>query len=160
VVRLAWGVMTYVTSEARQELLETIGQAIDEINVALAALGAAYEALDERSGDRLEEQLFRPTQAAYAKAKRTHAGFAQRYSLQGRDFASASSGLPSQGVKGFLENAREALEEADGILSELQDSMMPVEVGDPELRAGLADVRETLAPLPAAAERASSLFGR
>jgi hypothetical protein len=34
--------------------------------------------------------------------------------------------------------------EADHVLAELQDSMMPVEVGDAELRAGLAEVRELL----------------
>jgi hypothetical protein len=152
--------MTYAASEARQELLETIEQSIDEINVALAALGAAYEALDERSADALEETLFRPTQSAYARARRTHDGFAQRFDLTSRPARTAGAGLPSQGVKGFLENARDALEEADGILAELQDSMMPVEVGDPELRSGLAEVRETLAPLPDAASRALSRFGR
>jgi hypothetical protein len=31
--------------------------------------------------------------------------------------------------------------EADGDLAQLQDSMIPVEVGDAELRAGLAEVR-------------------
>lgn len=36
------------------------------------------------------------------------------------------------------------MQEADEILIELQDSMAPVEVGDPELRAGLQDVRKLL----------------
>ena len=84
-------------------------------------------------------------QAAYGRAQRTHAGFAERHGLPGRAFAAASAGLPSQGARGFVEQTADALEEADGILAELQDSMMPVEVGDAELRAGLAEVRELIA---------------
>jgi hypothetical protein len=38
--------------------------------------------------------------------------------------------------------------------------MRPVEVGDPELRAGLAAVRELAAPLPERARRFVSLYGR
>ena len=56
--------MAYASKEARQDLLDTIADAIDEVAVALAALGAAYEQLDERSADELEEQLFRPVQVA------------------------------------------------------------------------------------------------
>ena len=36
--------MTYVSAEARQELLDTIADAIDELATALAALGAAFAA--------------------------------------------------------------------------------------------------------------------
>ena len=73
--------MAYVSAEARQELLDTIADAIDELGVALAALGEAYEQLDERTADTLEEQLFRPVQTAYGRAQRTHSGFAQRFGL-------------------------------------------------------------------------------
>jgi hypothetical protein len=38
--------------------------------------------------------------------------------------------------------------------------MRPVEVGDPELRAGLADVRELLSDLRSRSRRFVSLFGR
>jgi hypothetical protein len=152
--------MAYVTREAREQLLSTIAEATEEIGIAVAALGAAYEQLDEAGGDRLEEQLFRPVQAAYGRAQRTHAGFAERHGLPGRAFASASAGLPSQGVRGFVEHAAEALEEADAILAELQDSMRPVEVGDAELRAGLASVRELIAEPPQRARRFLSLLGR
>jgi hypothetical protein len=152
--------MAYVAREARQELLDTVAEATDEIAVALAALGAAYEQLDENSADRLEERLFRPVQVAYGRAKRTHAGFADRHGLEGRAFKEATSGLPSQGVKGFLDRALEAVAEADLILSELQDSMRPVEVGDAELRAGLAEVRELIADLPGRGREFVRTFGR
>ena len=153
--------MAYGTHEARQELLGAIARAIDEIAVALAALGAAYEQLDERTADRLEEELFRPVQVAYGRLKRTHAAFAQRHGLPARKFAPAAApGLPSQGVRGFLDRAQEAVEAADGILSELQDSMRPVEVGDPQLRAGLADVRALLGDLAVRARELVRVLGR
>jgi hypothetical protein len=152
--------MAYITSQARRELLETVAEAIDELSVALATLGAAYEQLDEQSADRLEELLFRPVQAAHGRAQRTHAGFAQRHGLEGRRFEQAAAGLPSQGVKGFLERADEAVGEADAILADLQDSMRPVEVGDPELRAGLAAVRELLAGVRAQGREFLRTFGR
>jgi hypothetical protein len=152
--------MAYVTREAREELLATVAEATEEIGAALAALGAAYEQLDEQSGDRLEAELFRPVQVAYGRARRTHAGFADRHGLPGRTFEPASVGLPSQGVRGFVEHATDALVQADGILAELQDSMRPVEVGDAELRAGLAEVRELIAAPPERARRFLSLLGR
>jgi hypothetical protein len=152
--------MTYATEEARRELLDVVAEATEQIGVALAALGAAYEQLDEQSGDRLEEELFRPVQVAYGRARRTHSGFAERHGLPGRAFEPASAGLPSQGVKGFLERALEGVEDAEGTLVDLQDSMRPVEVGDAELRAGLAEVRALLGELPERLHRFQSRFGR
>src|SRR5215210_8050853 len=130
--------MTYVARNARQDLLDAVGEAIDELDMAVTALGAAHEQLDDASAERLEDELFRPVQLAYGRARRAHAGFAARHGLPGHDAGTASSGLPSQGARGFLARGVDATQEADSILSVLQDSMMPVEVGDPELRAGLA----------------------
>jgi len=152
--------MAYATAEARQDLLDTIAAATDDIGVALAALGGAYEQLDDQSGDRLESELFRPVQLAYGRARATHSGFAQRTGLPAREFKPATAGHPSQGVKGFIDAATHALREADGKLAELQDSMLPVEVGDPELRAALAGVRELIGDLPSRARRFVSTFGR
>jgi hypothetical protein len=152
--------MAYVTREARQELLDTVAEATDRIAAALAAIGAAYEQLDEASADRLEEQLFRPVQLTYGRARRTHNGFAERYDLPLRDFEPAVPGVPSTGVAGFLDDAIDAMQHADDILTELQDSLSPVEVGDAELRAGLADVRERLGELPERATVFMRTFGR
>ena len=152
--------MTYVAGEARQELLDTLGEAIDEIADSLAALGAAYEQLGTVPADRLEEELFRPVQAAYGRAKRTHAGFAQRQGLPGREFAPANPGLPSTGIRGFVDEAVASAGAADAVLAELQDSMMPVEVGDAELRAGLAEVRELLGAVPGRAREFVRTLGR
>ena len=152
--------MSYSAAQARQELLDAIAESIDEIAVALAALGGAYELLDESTADTLEEQLFRPVQLAYGRAKRTHAGFAERHGLSTRTFATADSGLPSHGVAGFVEQAGEAAARADELIAALQDSLMPVEVGDTELRAGLADVRSLLGELPPHATAFMRTLGR
>jgi hypothetical protein len=152
--------MAYVAREARQQLLDTVAEATDEMGAALAALGAAYEQLDEQSADRLEEELFRPVQTAYGRAQRTHAGFAERHGLTGRKFEPAVPGHPSQGVRGYLERAVEAVDEADILLAELQDSMRPVEVGDIELRAGLAQVRELVGDLRGRAREFVRTLGR
>jgi len=152
--------MAYDTAEARQELLDDIAAAIDAIGRALGALGSAYEQLDEQSADRLEAELFRPVQAAYGRAQRTHAGFAERMGLPGRTFSPATPRAASHGVKGFLEIAVDAADEGDETLAELQDSMRPVEVGDPELRAGLAGVRELMASVRERAREFERVFGR
>ena len=152
--------MAYVTNEARQDLLDGIADAIDEIGEALAALGAAYEQLDEHTADRLEAELFRPIQVAYGRAQRTHAGFAERYGLPGRTFLPGTPGVASQGVKSFLETAVDAVADADIVLAELQDSMRPVEVGDAELRAGLAEVRELVGALRGRARELVRTLGR
>jgi len=152
--------MTYVSSEARQSLLDMLADAVDDLGEALAALGEAYEQLDERNADRLEEELFQPVQAAYGRAKRTHAGFAERAGLPGRTFQPAAEGLPSVGVRGFVDRTVDAVADADAELSELQDSMLPVEVGDPELRAGLAEVRELVANVRSRAREFARTLGR
>jgi hypothetical protein len=152
--------MAYSTAEARQQLLEDLAGAVDQIAVALAALGAAYELLDEHTADRLEEELFRPVQLAYGRAQRTHAGFADRYRLAGRAFEPPADLRPSRGARDIVETGVEAIAEADHLLSEIQDSMMPVEVGDAELRAGLAATRELVAPLPGRARELLRVLGR
>jgi hypothetical protein len=153
--------MAYDSGEARRELLDVIGDATDRLALALAAIGAAYEQLDDATADRLEEALFRPVQLAYGRSRRTFNAFASRYGLPLRDFEPAlPGGVASQGVKVFVERAVDAVADADDILSELQDSMRPVEVGDPELRAGLAEVRELLGAIRAQAREFVRVLGR
>jgi hypothetical protein len=134
--------MVQTTAEARQELLEAVAAATEELGSALASLGAAYEQLDEHSADELEQELFRPVQLAYGRARRIHTEFAGRYGLTSRQFEATSPGLASIGAKGFIENAVAAVGRADNDLATLQDSLLPVDVGDPELRAALAELRE------------------
>ena len=135
-------------ADARQDLLDALAEAIGELGLALVTLGEAYELLDEQNGDRMEEQLFRPMQVTYGRAKRTYSGFAERHGLAAREFEPSAAGRAGQSAREAMDAAIEASEEADHLLVEIQDSMMPVEVGDAPLRAGLAEIRELVGPLP------------
>ena len=152
--------MAYTTAEARQELLDTVAGAANELGLASACLAEAYEQLDEDSGDRLEEDCFRPVQIAYGRAKRADTEFADRHGLQPAVFEQQPTGLPSQGAAAFIERAVEAVGAADRTLAGLQDSMLPVEAGDQELRAGLKSIREPLGSLPAKARQFLRGLGR
>jgi hypothetical protein len=151
--------VTYTATEARKELLGEVAGAIGELSRAIAAVGEAYDAVDERMADRIEAELFKPLQGAYASATRTYAGFASRSGLPPRKFAPAPQPAP-HGVRELVEAAVDDSAHAEQILADLQDSMAPVEVGDPDLRAGLADVRRRLGELPAQADRLISVLGR
>jgi hypothetical protein len=152
--------MTYASAEARQSLLEAVAAAGDRLGAALALLGTAYDQLDERTADRLEEELFRPVQTAYGRIQRVHGDFAGRHGLAPHTFAAGSGGLPSEGVKALLQRALAEVDGADHELGELQDTMLPVEVGDPELRAGLAEVRTLLDHERARGRELLRTFGR
>ena len=60
----------------------------------------------------------------------------------------------------MIERAAEAVEGADGAIAGLQDSMLPVEVGDQELRAGLSEARALIDRVPALAHRFVRTVGR
>ena len=152
--------MAYTNAQARQQLLDTVAEAIDELSSALASLGEAYERLDEHTAERLEQELFRPVQVAYGRAQRTHAEFADRAKLPRRVFEPANPGAPSQGVKGLIDGALDAVGRADATLATLQDSMLPVEVGDADLRAGLQEVRSLIGPLRGRARELLRTLGR
>jgi phage shock protein A len=152
--------VAYRAAEARQQLLDDVATAADQLALSVAALTEAYEELDEQTADHLESELFRPAQLAYGRLRRTHSEFAERYSLPGRTFERSSGGQHSGDPRVYVDRAVEAIESADQILAELQDSMMPVEVGDRELREGLSETRETIAELPGKARRLMRAQGR
>jgi hypothetical protein len=152
--------MAYSNAEARRQLLDALAEAIEDIGLALACLGEAYEQVDEASGDRLEELLFRPVQAGYGRAQRTYSEFAERHGLPHRTFGPRSAGLASQGAKALIERAVDAAGRAGQSIAALQDSMLPVEFGDAELRAGLSEVRVLLDDVRARARELLRTLGR
>lgn len=151
--------MGYTTEEGRTQILDDAAAAVHQLSIAMAALGEAYEHLDEQAGDRMEEQLFRPLQSASGQLKRTLAEFAQRAGLPGRDFPAATPPAPED-PRASLEHAADAMQAADDLLAELQDSLLPVEVGDRELRSGLSGARSLIAPLPEACDQFVRTLGR
>jgi hypothetical protein len=152
--------MAITALEAKTQILDDLAGATDQVALALACLGEAYEQLDVGTADRLEAELFRPAQKAYGRGKRTHAQFAERVGLPTREFESPSAGLSSQGVKAFVQRAVIAAADADRRIAELQDSMLPIESGDAELRTGLNEVRELLGEIPGPAGRFLRTLGR
>ena len=152
--------MAVSAAEARGRILADLAGAIAQLGFGTSCLGEAYELLDEATADRLEQELFRPLQKAYGRAKRTQSGFAERFGLEAPALTSASPGLASQGVKVFVTRAVTAAGEADHRIAELQDSMLPIDAGDAELRAGLAEVRGLLDGVPGASSAFLRTLGR
>jgi hypothetical protein len=140
--------MAYAASEARQQLLDTLAEATDELGSPLACLAEAYDNLDVHNAHRLEQELFRPAQAAYGRAELSHAEFADRHGLPGRTFEQQLAGVSPTGATGFIQRAVEAIGEADRAHTRLQDSMLPVEVSGAAVRSGLAEVRDRYADFP------------
>src|SRR3954469_18398647 len=118
--------MALTALEARTQIVDDLALALDQLALAVACLGEAHELLDDATAERLESELFRPVQKAYGRGKRTRTGFAQRFGLEVREVDSPSPGLPSQGVKSFVDRAVAASSEADTRIAELQDSMLPI----------------------------------
>lgn len=146
--------------EARGQILDELGVAVERIALAVACLTEAYEHLAVTSADRLEAELFRPAQKAFGRAKRTHSQFAERTGSPAGRFEQPSAGRRSQGVTAFVERAVVAAVEADHLIADLQDTMLPTEFGDPELRSGLSEIRASLDALPAAARGFLRTLGR
>lgn len=152
--------MPISTLEARTRILDELAEAVDRIALALACLGEAFELVSVTSADRLESELYMPVQKAYGRGKRTYTQFAERWSLEARELVTPAPGRPSQGAKAFVERAVIAAAEGDRAIADLQDSMLPIESGDAELRSGLTEARELLEPLPIAAREYLRTLGR
>jgi hypothetical protein len=146
--------------EARTQILDDLAAALDQLGLAVACLNEAYEQLAVDAADSLEAELYRPVQRAYGRGKRTHAQFAERFRLPGDTFEPPSPGAKSQTVRDLVQRMAAAIADADRRIAELQDSMLPIEAGDAELRTGLNEVRELLKRVPRAAGQFLRTLGR
>jgi hypothetical protein len=152
--------VAYTTIEGRERLLTALADAIDEVGAVLAYVGAAYEQLDDQSADRLEEDLFGPVQRAYGRAKRTHSEFAARHGLVPRSIPAPAEPPGSIGGRELIEQAAATAQRVNEALATLQDDQALVEVGDVELRSGVAAVREGIGGVPHAATEILRTLGR
>ena len=152
--------MAVTLQESRERILGDLASAENQLALASACLSEAYELLTVAPADRLEAELFAPVQKAFGRCKRTASQFAERTGMEMVTAEPQLAGRPSQGVRSFVDRAVAASGEADLILAELQDSMLPIEAGDPELRSGLAEVRNLLAGLPTKAREFHRTLGR
>ena len=140
--------MAITTAEAHAQILDELAAAIDQLAIAAACLGEAYEDLDDATADRMEERLFRPVQKAFGRAKRTHSQFAGRVGMSPAAWQPPAIPSGTRGAKALIGRAVDCADAADRLLAELQDSMLPIESGDAELRAGLSEVRDLVGSLP------------
>ncbi len=152
--------MAITSTEARQQILDELAEAIERIGFAAARLGEAYEALSVGAADRLESELYMPVQRAFGRGRRAYTQYAERSGLAAGGFAPPQPGVPSAGARGWIEEAAAAAAEADIRVAELQDSEVAIEFGDPELRAGLSEVRSLLGGVPAATTAFMRTLGR
>jgi len=147
-------------AEARQQILDDLAAALDQLGLAVACVSEAFEQLAVDAADQLEAALYRPVQRAYGRGKRTHAQFAERVGVPGDTFEPPSAGPSSQSTRELIQKMAAAVTDADRRIAELQDSMLPIEAGDAELRSGLSEVRETLEKVPTAAALFLRTLGR
>jgi len=152
--------VAYDSAEARQELLQTIADAASHLGMSVGWLTLAYDHLDEATADELEEKLFGPVQKAYGRARRTHDGFAERFALSADPIQAGEPHAGNKQPRELITHATDEASHANSLLSELQDSMRPVEVGDAELRTGLADVRSLLGEVQSNARSLLGHLGR
>jgi hypothetical protein len=152
--------MAMTAHEARVRIRDDLAAAIDQLALAMACLSEAFEQLDVGTADALEAELFTPVRKALGRGKRTLSRFVDGHGLPAADVETHSPGRSSQSVQGFVERAVLAAAEADRIIAELQDSMLPIESGDAALRTGLSEVRELLDELPGAARQFLRTLGR
>ena len=139
--------MAITTAEARARILDELAAAIDQLATGAACLGEAYEQLDDATADRMEDALYRPLQKAFGRAKRTHSQFAERVGFSAAAWQPPAAPAGTRGAQALIERAVDSADEADRLLAELQDSMLPIESGDAELRAGLTETRDLIAGL-------------
>ena len=152
--------LAYTNLEGREGLLEALAESAELVGAALEFLGAAHERLDDQSAERLEEELFGSVQRAYAGARKAYAGFASRHNLSTRSFDQPSVPPASLKAAELIQKAADEAEGADEMLAGLQDDQALVEVGDVELRAGVADTRQAIGPVPARAREILRTLGR
>ena len=154
--------MTYTAREGREQILAEMHEAAAALMGAQEALGGAYELLDDQSADRLESELYTPVGSATKAALSACASFSARY---GFEQAKPEAGehvarMRGEGAREMIDAATALVGKADAVLAGLQDSMLPVEVGDQELRENLSAIRRTLAPLGGAARELERTLGR
>ena len=92
--------MAITAAEARAQILDEIAAAIDQLATGVACLGDAYEELDDATADRMEDELYRPLQKAFGRAKRTHSQFADRVGMSAAPWRPPAAPMGTQRRRG------------------------------------------------------------
>ena len=89
--------MSYTTAEGRQQVLDTVAQATEQLGMALSSLTEAYELLDENMAERLNESCSAPSRAPTVGPSARTPSLAERHGLPGRTFGAPPTGAPGRG---------------------------------------------------------------
>ena len=92
--------------------------------------------------------FFRDVLEPFARSIRGGVTFVRMVDGENRPVEQQPAGVSPTGATGFIHQAVESISEADRTLTGLQDSMLPVEVGDAALRSGLVEVRDRYGDFP------------
>ena len=139
--------MAFTTREAHEQIVAELGWAVGQIALASETLSDAYERLDVTTADRLEDELYRPLQRSFGRAKRTLVQFAGKVGIEPSEGEPDETNLGRLTVKQTIERAVALAADGGQRIAELQDSDMAIAAGDAELRAGLAETRRLLGEL-------------
>ena len=96
------GGMAITSSEARQQILDELADAIEQIGFAAGRLGEAYEVLSVGAADRMEAELYMPVQKAFGRGKRAYSQYAERHGLSPRTLSPPPLGVPHDGARGWI----------------------------------------------------------
>ena len=153
--------MAYTSREGRERILRDVADAAAALMGAQESLGEAHELLDDATAERLEIDLYGPVRDATKRALAAGTAFAGRSGLTfERPAGEHHARTRGDGAREFVDAAVALVARADETLAELQDSMLPIEVGDSELRESLAAARRTIAPVGASAHAFERTLGR
>ncbi|HUA11681.1 MAG TPA: hypothetical protein VMA83_06725 [Solirubrobacteraceae bacterium] len=153
--------MTYSAREGRERILLDVAEAAAALMGAQEALGEAHEQLDDAAAGRLELELYGPVRDATKSALAGASAFAARVGMTfTRPAGEHHARTRGDGPREYVDAATALVARADELLAELQDSLLPVEVGDTELREALAATRRTIAPLAHSALEFERTLGR
>ena len=153
--------MTYTSDEGRRELLGATAEAADTIGVALAALGAAYELVDDDTARSAGVGAVRAGAGGVRAGEAGHARVRGAARAAASAFAVADAGRAFGAARAATSSRRSRRSSTPTTSSpSCRTRCCPVEVGDPELRAALADVRTRLGEVPVRAAELLRTLGR
>jgi hypothetical protein len=152
--------MAFTTREAQERIVDELGWAVGQIALASEVFSDAYERLDATTADRLEDELYRPLQRGFGRAKRTLVQFAGRVGLEPQEGEPGDANVARLTLKETIERAVALAADGAQRIAELQDSDMAIAAGDSELRSGLAETRRLLGELSTRAPAFLRTLGR
>ena len=122
--------MSYTTADGRRQVLDALAAAADQLGNAVAYLGGPTN-----SSTTMPPSAWRSSCSARCSSRTAGRGACTASSRSAttspaRSFEAQQPHMRANDARGLIDSAVEAVARADGGLGGLQDSMLPIEVGD------------------------------